>query len=140
MLIPPGNETGSKSEALKGSSPPWPPRLVDTEPATEGGSQVVDISFDPDSPHGPFDRGQREPQVLIPPNFESESDLVRFGLTRSAVGPAVSSAPRGSSFHGLMDRVEREASPQLAPRTLYSSPAAQTAAARLREAGQTPSP
>jgi hypothetical protein len=139
--IPPGNEAGSRSragsESRTGSRPPWPPPQLDVEPSSPGGSQVVDLDFDPTSPIGPVGRGRQEPQVLIPPGNEFATELVPF---RFPADPAVISAPLGSSFHAKMARVEPEASPQLAPQSHYSSPGAQAASARFQEAGQKPSP
>jgi len=147
--IPPDDD-GSKTparEVRKGSDPSWPPRLRDLRPDTEGGS------LGPLVPASLFNRGREEPQVLRRPDY----DFVRIDRARrrpDTSGPGTSSArPEasryaeapaeravGSPFLRALGRVAPNPSPVLAPKSLFSSPAARTASARLREAGQTPSP
>jgi hypothetical protein len=149
--IPPprGEDEGRRtdpSDSGSGSNSTFRPHVY-LAPGNELGNQV------PDQSGFRFNRGLEEPQVLRPPVYDFGND--RFRLRPDTAGPAVSTArpgtsrytseapaqrPVGSPFLSAMGRVRPNASPQFAPRSLFSSPGAQTASARFREAGQTPSP
>jgi hypothetical protein len=58
----------------------------------------------------------------------------------SYTSEAAAQLPAASPFSAVMDRVDLTALPQAAPKSLFSSPGAQVASARIEEAGQTPSP
>jgi hypothetical protein len=145
--IPPGDDTGS--DKAKSSKATWP--RMELAPDSYISSQVTGSGF---APAGPFDRGLGGPQVLSPPDYDFG---YRFdpSLRLRTTGPAIPSAgpetsrytpeapaenPVGSPFLSAMERVEPPAAPQVAPRSLFSTPGAHTASARSREAGETPSP
>jgi hypothetical protein len=135
---------------------------MDLPPDSDFTSQISATGFDPESlfdpggpldPGGPFDRGLGERQVLRPPDYDFESQFAGPRMRAQTANPVVSvpqaarytpeaSAQRsvGSPFRSAMERVEPAASPQVAPKSLFSAPGAQAAPARLREAGETPSP
>lgn len=135
--IPPADDTGSKGgptdTARKETNPTWPPKLVDIEPSSYGGSQIVSIDL-PGASSGPFDRGPEAPQVMSPPEYD-------FGYQfegprrRTVAGPAAASVVpvhvtpepvthlpiTGTPFRSAMER-------------------AQSASARTSEVRETPSP
>jgi len=148
----PHNDTGGTKSRRLVDLPPgseglsahgeWP--LVDLLPGSEGGSQVP--------PESRFNRGPEEPQVLRPPDYDFGID--RFRLRPDLAGPAVRSARPGASrstseapaqrlvgspFQRAMGRVEPPASPQSAPRSLFSIAGAQRVPASFGEASQAPS-
>ena len=151
---PPGVDTGSKSipgsKAPKGSNPTWP-TLMDLPPHDYYKSEISRPGF---AQAGPFDHGPDEPQVLNPPDYAfGYRDPPRSGtLPAGAVvytaepeasrntSEAPAQPPVSSPFSAVMERVEPTASPQVAPKSLFSSAGAQVASARIEEAGQTPSP
>lgn len=69
--IPPPDEAGSRGPvdtARTEPSPTWPPRLVDIEPGSYGGSQVV--STDVAGAADPFGPRLDVPEVLSPPEYD----------------------------------------------------------------------
>jgi hypothetical protein len=153
----------------KSSNAPWPPRQVDVQPASPGASfdqaaPLVDLpptsgeyrsefrrpGFDPSKPFG---YGPDETQLLNPPDYAfgyrdrgSEGTAPAATVVYTA-GPGASSNPSeaaaqfpvNSPFSAIMERVDPAASPQAAPISLFSSPSAHEASARIEEGGQTPS-
>lgn len=147
---PPGDELGSKGgpgdTTGDDSNLRRPPHLVLREPSDYGGNQVISIGGLDEGLSTPFDRGPEAPRVLNPPeyNFGYESPRGRTGAT----GPAVRVTPEavthlpitGTPFRSAIERVEPTASPQVVPRSLFSSSGAQAASARISELGETPTP
>ena len=116
-----------------------PPKLVDVAPAREGGSMVpAEIRSGPASR---FNRGPEEPGVLRPPQFDFGNQIDRIGRRPDTSGPtrqAPAQRPVASPFLAAMSRVAPDSSPQVVQQSLFSN--VRRASARLREAGQTPSP
>lgn len=166
VQIPAHHETGSKrlpgSDAATDSNPKFPP-LVYRQPKGMFVSQISDIGSDyPDNLFGPdpdsfadggydptihFNRGPDAPQVkraaphenryqIARPNMMDPDRVVGSGQPGTSEAPAQQAA--GTPFHSIIARAEHTASPQVAPRSLYSTPG--TATARVREAGETHSP
>jgi len=139
--IPPGDDTGSEIR--------WPPPLVGIPPYNEYVSEFRRPGSDQPSGHG-----LEEPQLLNPPDYAfGYRDRPRPGTFPAGAvvytaepeasrytSEAPAQLPVNSPFSAVMERVEPSASPQSAPRSLFSSPGAQTASARAEEAGQKPSP
>lgn len=135
--IPPGDDTGSKtvpgSNVPKESNPTWPPPLLDIQPSSYGGSQVVSIGFDPASPYGPFGHGPGEPEVLNPPDYD-------FGYQfdgprrRTAAGPAVASV---GPAHMTEEAIQL---PIMGTPFRTAIERAQAASAKISEVRETPSP
>jgi len=102
----------------------------------------------------PFGHGLEETQLLNPPDYafgyrdRPSAGTLPAGAVVYTAAPEASShtsesaaqLPVASPFSAVMERVEPNASPQAAPKSLFSSPGAQVASARIEEAGQTPSP
>jgi hypothetical protein len=139
VLIPPNDPTGSKgmpqSDEGKKSDPKWPP-LVYRPPSSYSQSQIAGTGFDPAATpfDGPFEDPGERFHMADPVTLSARPGASR-PISETPALPEV-----GSAFLGAMNRVEPAAAPQLAPRSLFSTPGAQTASARFREAGETPSP
>jgi hypothetical protein len=158
-----GSKTIPRSDVNKGSNAPRPPEQIDIPPGSPGVSfdrppQLVDIppaseyqsefrrpGFDQP---GPFDHGVEESQLLNPPDyaFGYRDRLRPETFPAGAVGHATESEashtseapaqlPVNSPFSAVMARVEPSASPQSAPKSLFSTPGAKTASERSGEAG-----
>ncbi|MDR3658468.1 MAG: hypothetical protein P4L48_23300 [Mycobacterium sp.] len=151
--IPPGNDTAGKaipkSDVGKGANSNWP--VVELPPESYYKTEFAARGINPTSP---FDHGPEQPHVLSPPDYAFGYEPGGPRGRRVAAGPTVSSAlpgvsvhtweapaehPLASSFRSVVERVEPNASPQPEPRSLFSSPGAQTASETRREAGQQPS-
>jgi hypothetical protein len=150
-----GDDTGSGStpggNVVKGSSPVLPPHLVPLAPHSDVGAQ------DPAPPQRPpglstpanevqqvlrrpgYDYGYLADPFRPAPSLASAISSARPEASRDAP-EAPAQRPKGSPFLSAMGRVGPNVSPQVAPRSLFSSRSAQKASARFREAGQTPSP
>jgi hypothetical protein len=146
--IPPDDPTGSKgvlqSDDHEGSGP-IPPKVVPRAPSNVHQSQLSDISLDPaaipfDRPFdGPFD-GPFEGPFEGPGERFQMADPVTLSARPGASRPISEASARpevNSAFRSAMNRVGPIASPQIAPRSLFSNPGAST---RFREAGETPTP
>jgi hypothetical protein len=157
-VSPPGEPTSSGddgsgstpgSDVIKGSNPTLPPHLVPLAPHSDvGGEAPAPGRFRPPRLSKPADEVQ---QVLKRPDYDygylDDPFRPSPGLA-SAISPAEASwatpeapaqHPRRSPFLSAMGRVGPIVSPQVAPRSRFSSRGAQTASARYRETGQTPS-
>jgi hypothetical protein len=101
---------------------------------------------------GPFGKGPDAPQLLNPPDYafgyrdRSRPETLAGTVVYTAepevghTSEAPAQHPVHSPFSAVMGRVEPIASPQAEPRSLFSSPGAQTASPRIEEGGQTRSP
>ncbi|MCV7408918.1 oxidoreductase [Mycobacterium florentinum] len=110
VLIPPGNDAGSKGMPQSGdgkkSPPNWSP--VYREPSTDSGAQFAPTRVDPAA-----------------------------SAARPEASRPVAETPReavGSPFLSVMNRVDPAASPQVAPKSLFSRPGS---SAVLREGSET---
>jgi hypothetical protein len=101
----------------------------------------------------PFGYGPDPTQLLNPPDYafglrdRSSAGTVPAATVVYTAAPGASSdtseaaaqLPVASPFSAVMERVEPTASPPAAPKSLFTSPSAHEASARIEEAGQTPS-
>ena len=126
--------------------------LVDLPP-TSGPfvSELTRPGFDPSSPFG---HRPDETQLLNPPDYafglrdRSTAGTLPAGAVVYTAGPGASTEfseaaaqlPVASPFSAVMERVDPTVLPQPEPKSLFSSPSAHVASARIEEAGQTPSP
>lgn len=125
--------------------------LVDLPPTSgEYRSEFQRPGFDQPSPFG---YGPDPTQLLNPPDYafgfrdRSSAGTVPTGTVVYTAAPGASSdtseaaaqLPVASPFSAVMERVEPTASPPAAPKSLFTSPSAHEASARIEEAGQTPS-
>ncbi|OBK01556.1 NAD(P)-binding protein [Mycobacterium sp. 1245852.3] len=153
--IPPGSDTGSKSGPQdgdgNGSSSTWPPPMQRLAPDSYTLSQISGVGSElAGTPIG----GGTETSQLIPPDVDWSTQYEPIELPRELIqrldATASSARPRasqvlsetpepqaGSAFLRTMHSVEPSASPQVAPRSLFSTPGASTS---FREHGETPSP
>lgn len=151
--IPPGSETGSKGmpqgDDDKSSASTWPPPEMRLAPETFTLSQVSGTGSE--LAETSIGRG-REASRLIPPNDDLSYQSDRIELPREILqmlDPAAASArpgashvvsetagpQAGSAFLRTMHSVGPTTSPQVEPRSLFSTPGA---SARFTEAGETP--
>lgn len=143
---PPANDSGN------GSNPPWPPSQLNIRPDSPGGSQLsdqaselVDIppmseyrseyrhpAVDPTNPFGPT---PDTAQLRNPPDYAfgyrdySSPGTLPAGAVVYTAAPDAGSIPAAAAqlpvatpFSALMERVEPIASPQSAPKSLFSTP------------------
>jgi hypothetical protein len=153
--IPPGSNTGSKGMPpggeSKSSTSTWPPPIERLAPDTYTVSQVSGVGSEL---AGTSIGGGPETSQLIPPNVDWATQYEPIELPRELIqrldSTASSARPRasqvlskttepqaGSAFLRTMHSVDPSASPQVAPRSLFSTPGA---SASFREHGETPSP
>jgi hypothetical protein len=153
--IPPGDDTGSRrlpgSDAGEGSNPTWPPYVALAPSSYLGTEAPAPSRFRLASLFSPKNQ---EGQVLLRPDYDYETFDNTFRLRPdlaaviSSAGPGASRStseapaqrPVGSPFLSAMGRLGPTAAPQVAPRSLFSTPGAQTPSARFKETGETPSP
>lgn len=141
----------SASAARKGSTVSWPPM----EFLPPGSYTVSQISGPITAPGGPFVSASEQAHVLSPPDYDFGYQF--DGPRRRAdpaTGTAASSAGRraaarvpeaaqqsvASPFGNAMERVEFDASPYVARRSLYSRAGEEATAEILRQVREKPSP
>ncbi|WP_238305715.1 MULTISPECIES: FAD-dependent oxidoreductase [Mycobacterium] len=142
--IPPADDNASKGappdDTAKGSGPTWPPP-VDLPPSSYSLSQISSTGSDLAAMRAALG----DPSAPIAPGNDFGYQIDRIHGPHEQSHPAslhpteaAARAEVGSPFRSAMNRVQPTASPQPAPRSLFTRPGAQRV--RPREAGETPSP
>ncbi len=125
LNLPPSNAGGTQ---LTGTTPgQTDPSLVDLPPTTNTVSQISGPGF---NPGGTFGHTPTEPEVLHAPRnyFGTEAALPPRAPARlPAPQPPSGVTAAGTAFQSAMDRLDITAVREVAPKSLFSTPGAETA-------------